>query len=151
MMTDKLYMLLVASSLDGSTSAIMASWNRKSLLWRISAKSFLSFLRISLSVALLGNSMKPILVKGFPLSPSFTVLRMLTGSLTVYDSSVKKERIWILAKRGNKAGHFRMYQADVPKKKKNSKNFATAPCSPAKWTTAEIPYWWRVTTQIRVV
>ena len=121
MMTDKLYMLLVASSLDGSTAAIMASWNRKSLLWRISAKSFLSFLRISLSVALLGNSMKPILVKGFPLSPSFTVLRMLTGSLTVYDSSVKKERIWILAKRGNKAGHFRMYQADVPKKKKTAK------------------------------
>ena len=98
MMTDKLYMLLVASSLDGSTSAIMASWNRKSLLWRISAKSFLSFLRISLSVALLGNSMKPILVKGFPLSPSFTVLRMFTGSLTVYDSSVRKEKIWILAK-----------------------------------------------------
>ena len=149
MMTDKLYMLLVASSLDGSTSAIMASWNRKGLLWRISAKSFLSFLRISLSVALLGNSIKPILVKGFPVSPSFTVLRMLTGSLTVYDSSVKKEKIWILAKRGNKAGHFRMYQAGV--QKKNSKNFATAPCSPAKWTTAEIPHWWRVTTQIRVV
>ena len=117
MMTDKLYMLLVASSLDGSTSAIMPSWNRKGLLWRISAKSFLSFLRISLNVALLGNSMKPILVKGFPLSPSFTVLRMLTGSLTVYDSSVKKEKIWILAKRGNKAGHFRMYQAGVQKKK----------------------------------
>ena len=37
--------------------------------------------------------MKPILVKGFPLSPSFTVLRMLTGSLTVYDSSVEKEKI----------------------------------------------------------
>jgi len=117
MMTDKLYMLLVASSLDGSTSAIMASWNRKSLLWRISAKSFLSFWRISLSAALLGNSMKPILVKGLPLSPSFTVLRMLTGSLTVYDSSVKKEKIWILAKHGNEAGHFRMYQADVQKNK----------------------------------
>ena len=92
MITDKLYMLLVASSFNGSTSAIMASWNRKSLLWRISGKSFLSFWRISLSVALLGNSMKPILVKGFPLSPSFTVLRMFTGSLTVYDSSVEKEK-----------------------------------------------------------
>ena len=49
----------------------------------------MSFSRSSLSVASLGNSMKPIFVKGFPPSPSFTVLRTLTGSLAVYDSSVE--------------------------------------------------------------
>lgn len=83
MITDKLYMLLVVSSLEGSTSAIMASWNRKTLPCRISEKSLLSFARISLRVASLENSTKPIFVKGFLPSPPVTVFRTLTGSLTV--------------------------------------------------------------------
>lgn len=92
MITDKVYMVLVLPSLEGSISAIMASWNRKTLPCRTSDNSLLSFARISLSVASLGNSTKPIFVNGFRPSPSVAVLKTFTGSLTVYDSSVEKRR-----------------------------------------------------------
>ena len=98
MITDKLYMLLVAASLDGSTSAIMASWNRKTRSTRVSKNSLFNISRMSPRVASLGNSTKPIFVKGFLPSPSATVLRTFTGSLTVYDSSVVKKN-WHSSKR----------------------------------------------------
>lgn len=92
MMTDKLYMLLVVSSLEGSTSAIMESWNKKTLPCRSCENSLFSFARISLRVASLENSTKPIFVNGFLPSPPVAVLRTFTGSLTVYDSSVDRQR-----------------------------------------------------------
>ena len=76
-------MLFVVSSLEGSTSAIMESWNKNTLPCRMAENSLLSLARTSLSVASLENSTKPIFVNGFLPSPPVAVLRTLTGSRTV--------------------------------------------------------------------